>query len=55
MTSAAMYVLEHLARKRALCSGPGESTPVPHLDVGLTVEDFNWILAEIVRSFIPQR
>jgi hypothetical protein len=24
-------------------------------DVGRTVEDFNWILAEIVRSFIPQR
>jgi hypothetical protein len=24
-------------------------------DVGLTVEDFNWILYEIVRSFIPQR
>ena len=24
-------------------------------DVGLTVEDFNWILREIVRSFIPQR
>jgi hypothetical protein len=23
-------------------------------DVGLTVEDFNWILNEIVRSFIPQ-
>jgi hypothetical protein len=24
-------------------------------DVGRTVEDFNWILHEIVRSFIPQR
>ena len=24
-------------------------------DVGRTVEDFNWILNEIVRSFIPQR
>jgi hypothetical protein len=24
-------------------------------DVGRTVEDFNSILAEIVRSFIPQR
>ena len=24
-------------------------------DVGRKVEDFNWILAEIVRSFIPQR
>jgi hypothetical protein len=26
-----------------------------HEDVGRTVEDFNWILNEIVRSFIPQR
>ena len=24
-------------------------------DVGRTVEDFKWILFEIVRSFIPQR